>query len=343
VTSVRGDDPDTSGTEERTAVPSARAERVPYDDGGPVVDGAPVGPGGAPPVGTAGETPLTDEPPGPRPKHQTPWWKETILLVGTALILALIIKTFFVQAFYIPSGSMENTLRVNDRILVQKISYWFGSPQRGDIVVFDDPDNWLGEEDGRAPSNPITKALSVVGLYPSGGHLVKRVIGVGGDEVRCHDETVQVNGVNLSESSYVTVPTTNCIGTWDVKVPPDHLWVLGDNRTNSADSRAHMGDPGGGFIPVDDVVGKVFVTVWPLDRWTLFHRPATFANPALNTAMGVAEGTVPLGAFLILAPTLYRRGTVGHEPINLSHRDLSDSDVPDSDVLGNDVLGSDEG
>jgi signal peptidase I len=142
---------------------------------------------------------------------------------------------------------------------------------------------------------------------------VKRVIGIGGDQVRCHDGIVQVNGVNLKESSYVTIPTTNCVGIWSVVVPPDHLWVLGDNRENSADSRAHMGDPGGGFIPVDDVVGKVFVTVWPIDRWRFFHRPQTFANPALNTAMGLVGDTVPLGAFLILAPTLYRRATVGDE------------------------------
>ncbi len=131
---------------------------------------------------------------------------------------------------------------------------------------------------------------------------MKRVIGVGGDDVRCHDGIVQVNGVNLKESSYVTIPTNACLGIWDVHVPPDHLWVLGDNRENSADSRAHMGDPGGGFIPVDDVVGKVFVTVWPVDRWTFFPRPQTFANPALNAAMGAVGGTVPLGAFLVLAP-----------------------------------------
>jgi len=256
------------------------------------------------------------------PGHRTPWWKETLLLVGTALILALVIKTFFVQAFYIPSGSMEKTLEVNDRILVQKVSYWFGDPQRGDIVVFDDPANWLGEEDGSTPSNPVTKALSFVGLYPSGGHLVKRVIGIGGDEVRCRDGIVQVNGVNLKESSYVTIPANGCLGTWDVKVPADHLWVLGDNRENSADSRAHMGDPGGGFIPVNDVVGKVFVTVWPVDRWRFFHRPPTFGNPALNTAMGLVGDTVPLSAFLVLAPTLYRRATVGDE---MARRPASDS------------------
>jgi signal peptidase I len=241
----------------------------------------------------------------------TPWWKETLILVGTALILALIIKTFFVQAFYIPSGSMENTLNVNDRILVEKVSYWFGSPQRGDIIVFKDPANWLGEEGGSKPSNTLTKALSFVGLYPEGGHLVKRVIGVGGDQVRCHDGRVQVNGVNLEESSYVTLASDACLGIWSVKVPPDHLWVLGDNRENSADSRAHLGDPGGGFIPENDVVGKVFVTVWPVDRWHFFHRPSTFNNPELDTALGLVGSGMPLGAvFLVLGPPLYRRASL---------------------------------
>ncbi len=240
-------------------------------------------------------------------KRSTPWWKETILLVGTALILALIIKTFFVQAFYIPSGSMENTLKINDRILVEKVSYWFGSPQRGDIIVFKDPANWLGEEGGSEPSNPLTKALSFVGLYPAGGHLVKRVVGIGGDHVRCHDGVVQVNGVNLQEKSYVTLAPQACDGIWSVVVPPDHLWVLGDNRENSADSRAHIGDPGGGFIPVDDVVGKVFVTVWPPDRWRFFQRPSTFDNPALDAGLGVVGQGIPLGAFLVIVPMLYRR------------------------------------
>jgi len=256
-------------------------------------------------------------------KPETPWWKEGLILVGTALILALVIKTFFVQAFYIPSGSMERTLEVNDRILVQKVSYWFGSPQRGDIIVFDDPANWLGEEDGTQPSNPVTKALSFVGLYPAGGHLVKRVIGIGGDQVRCHDGVVQVNKVALDESSYVTLPPQACTGIWSVVVPPDHLWVLGDNRNDSADSRVHMGDPGGGYIPVADVVGKVFVTVWPPGRWRLFHRPATFDNPELNTAAGLVQDTFPMGAFLVLMPTLYRRATVRHEEDPASHPDAA--------------------
>ena len=242
---------------------------------------------------------------GSSPKQPLPAWQETLLLLGTALILALIIKTFFVQAFYIPSGSMRDTLKVDDRILVEKVSYWFGDVERGDIVVFDDPANWLDQEDGEVPQNPVSKTLATVGLYPTGGHLVKRVIGVGGDTVACEDATVEVNGTALDEGDYVTLPKQNCSGAWSVDVPDDHIWVMGDNRNQSADSRVHIGDPGGGFIPVDDVVGKVFVVVWPVSRWGFVHRPDTFDTPGLDQAAGLIFG--PLGLALMGTPPLYRR------------------------------------
>ncbi|MBA2561119.1 MAG: signal peptidase I, partial [Propionibacteriales bacterium] len=237
----------------------------------------------------------TGQPPvSPTPKKALPMWQESLILVGTAVVLALLIKTFFLQAFYIPSGSMRDTLKVDDRILVQKVSYWFGDVQRGDIVVFDDPANWLGEEDGNLPGNAATKALSVIGLYPTGGHLVKRVIGVEGDAVSCESGRVRVNGAALHENGYVTLAPQACDGSWSVVVPPDRLWVLGDNRQSSADSRAHIGDPGGGFIPVDDVVGKVFVVIWPAKNWQFLHRPGTFSDPALDQAAGVISETVPV-------------------------------------------------
>lgn len=242
-------------------------------------------------------------------KRPLPVWKETVLLLGIAIVVALLIKTFFVQAFYIPSGSMRDTLRKDDRILVQKMSYWFGDVERGDIVVFDDSANWLGGEVGQVASNPATRALTAIGLYPAGGHLVKRVIGVGGDEVSCTDGTVEVNGAVLEEDDYVTLSQRACAGTWSVDVPAEHMWVLGDNRNHSADSRVHIGDPGGGFIPVDDVVGKVFVVVWPIRHWDLLGRPSTFDNTAIEVAASLVSAGAPLGLALMPSPPLYRRWT----------------------------------
>jgi signal peptidase I len=216
-----------------------------------------------------------------RNRKPLPLWAETLLLLAIALVLAVIIKSFFVQAFYIPSPSMEPQFIKNDRILVQKVSYWFGgSPQRGDIVVFKDPGGWLGAEEAETPSNGVAKVLAHVGLYPSGGHLVKRVIGVGGDRVVCCDSRgrLTVNGTPLDETSYLPKGTKPSLTRFDVRVPAGHLWVMGDNRNNSWDSRGHMGNPGGGFVPDDLVVGKVFALVWPFGRAELLHRPATFED-----------------------------------------------------------------
>ncbi len=234
-----------------------------------------------------------------------PVWQETLLLLGIALVLALVIKTLFLQAFYIPSGSMRETLEINDRILVQKVSYWFGDVERGDIVVFDDPANWLGQEDARSADNVVTRTLAKVGLYPTGGHLVKRVIGVGGDSVECRGGDVLVNDVVLEEDSYVTLPDEACAGSWSVEVPEGRIWVMGDNRNQSADSRVHIGDPGGGAIPVEDVVGKVFVVIWPPGRWDFVGRPDSF--DALTEAVGPATALVPAQLALSIGYPLYRR------------------------------------
>ncbi len=240
-------------------------------------------------------------------KQPLPAWQEALLLVGTAIVLSLLIKTFLLQAFYIPSGSMGDTLQVDDRIVVQKWSYWSGDVHRGDIVVFDDPASWLGEEDGQAPSNPVSKSLALIGLYPAGGHLVKRVVGVGGDRVSCADGAVVVNGDSLIEDSYVTRTRQGCRGQWQVEVPTDRLWVLGDNRDHSADSRAHLGDPGGGFIPVDDVVGKVFVVVWPPKHWGFIHRPDVFDAASLDRAASLLTSPASTGLALTSVPLTCRR------------------------------------
>jgi signal peptidase I len=213
-----------------------------------------------------------------------PVWLETSLVVVVAVFVSLIIKTFFVQMFWVPSGSMEPLLTRHDRILVEKWSYWNSPIERGDVVVFNDPGGkWL---EGEIPEklNVVQSALSKVGLYPTGGHLVKRVIGVGGDRVVCCDTQgrITVNGVPLDEKNYIMKGAEPSSIPFHITVPPGRLWVMGDNRDNSEDSRFHRGLPGGGTVPVSDVVGKVWAIVWPFGRASFVHTPATFANPKLQ-------------------------------------------------------------
>ncbi len=212
-------------------------------------------------------------------KRHLPVWQESILLVVVAMVMAVVVKTFFLQAFYIPSESMEPTMLPNDKILVQKVSYWAGDVHRGDIVVFDDPGGWLSGAESQQASTGWQKALAKVGLYPTGGHLIKRVIGVGGDRITCCDDQgrLTVNGTPLDEP-YLLDETVNADQPFDVKVPDGYLWVMGDNRANSADSRAHLGDPGGGFINADSVVGKAWVRVWPLSRAGFIRGVSAFDN-----------------------------------------------------------------
>ena len=215
---------------------------------------------------------------GEETERHMPFWAELAILLTVALVLAIGIKALFMQAFYIPSGSMNDTLVLNDRILVQKVSYWgTASPSRGDIVVFSDPGGWL---DGTATGagNPVARALELFGLFPTGGHLVKRVIGVGGDTVRCCDKRgrVRVNGTPLKEGGYLAPGERPSLITFKQQVPEGYVWVMGDNRSQSADSRVHLGDPGGGFVAEEDVVGKVFAVVWPLDHAKMIRRPDTF-------------------------------------------------------------------
>jgi signal peptidase I len=227
----------------------------------------------------SGDKPMDETADKPKKKKPMPLWQETILLLALALVLAIIIKSLFVQAFYIPSPSMEPQFVKNDRILVQKVSYWGGaSPSRGDIVVFEDPGGWLDETDSSTPHSPVTRLMEKIGLYPTGGHLVKRVIGIGGDRVVCCDAKgrITVNGRALDEKSYLPKGTAPSQIKFDRKVPKDHLWMMGDNRAFSYDSRGHMGGPGGGFVDQSLVVGKVFALIWPAKRAQIIHRPKTF-------------------------------------------------------------------
>jgi signal peptidase I len=247
---------------------------------------------GQPPVEVPADSPEEPVEDAPRKKRHLPIWQETLLLLAVALALALVIKALFVQAFYIPSESMEPGLVENDRILVQKVSNWFGgTPQRGDVVVFKDPDNWLGA-DNPGPTGPVTEVMAAIGLYPEGGHLVKRVIGVAGDTITCCDDEgrIAVNGKPLDENGYVAdAPGLSCNGPmtgncdWSAgPVPEGHVFVMGDNRGSSADSTAHMCVEGetdctkNPYVDVDLVVGKVFVLVWPTDRFGWVGRPDSF-------------------------------------------------------------------
>ncbi len=209
--------------------------------------------------------------------------------VGTAVL----VKLLLLQAFYIPSQSMEPGLVRSDRIVVQKVSYGLSDgPQRGDVVVFEDPGGWLSEDEISGPSGRTGKLLAKVGLYPSGGHLVKRVIGVAGDNIHCCDAEgrIVVNGTPLEEEGYAREGAGGCYGPWHDchwnagPVPEGSLFVMGDNRGQSADSSYHLcevGDlsctPGAEFVRVDLVVGKVFVLVWPWRHFTWLHRPDAFA------------------------------------------------------------------
>jgi signal peptidase I len=209
--------------------------------------------------------------------------RDVVIIVLVAVLVSFLVKTFLVRSFYIPSGSMESTLMVNDRILVDEITPRFGGYERGDIVVFRDPGGWLPVSADPARS-PIVEAvdwtLSLVGLSApdSDDHLVKRIIGMPGDHVVCCNTIGQitVNDVPIDETDYLKLPSADSPASaenFDVVVPDDRLWVLGDNRYSSKDSRYNQDQPGKGFVPVENVVGRAFLITWPFDRFGMldFH------------------------------------------------------------------------
>ena len=248
-----------------------------------------------------------------RPRRKRSFWREFPVLVVVALLLAVVIKTYAIQAFFIPSGSMENTLEINDRVLVNKLVYDVRGIHRGDIVVFNGDGSW---DPGTVPvdTNFVVKFAngfaSMFGFGHPGDILIKRVIGLPGDRVACCDaqHRVTVNGVPLTERSYLYPGSSPSMSRFSITVPPGRLWVMGDHRLISEDSRDHLGSPGGGTVPESAVVGRAFVIIWPPSRLRFLPIPATFQQPKLNATAaagpGTAAGTTALPAAGLLPARL---------------------------------------
>jgi signal peptidase I len=210
--------------------------------------------------------------------------REFVIIIVIALIISAFVRAFLVQAFYVPSSSMEMTLVPNDRIVASRITTRIAGVDRGEVLVFRDPGGWLPEP-GPAPDGvrgAVNSALTFIGLLPSdsGSDLVKRVIGIGGDTVACCDVEgrIVLNGVPLDES-YVQGPTDQV--RFDVVVPPDSMFVMGDNRGDSRDSRYHL-DVDGGAVPTSSAVGRVMLVVWPFENFGILSIPSIFANRAID-------------------------------------------------------------
>jgi signal peptidase I len=228
-------------------------------------------------------------------------WREVPILIVVALAIALVIKTFVVQPFFIPSSSMEDTLLIGDKVLVNKLVYHFRSIEPGDIIVFNGAGSWNPSPAATPPAhNPAVRAYdatlrplfrSIAGLFgtPLGQtDYIKRVIGVPGDHVVCNricaDDhgPVTVNGVALRESSYLYPGAAPSQIPFNIVVPPGRLWVMGDNRAVSDDSRLRTSDPGHGTILENEVIGRAFVIVWPPSRWRFLPIPSTFDQPGID-------------------------------------------------------------
>lgn len=216
--------------------------------------------------------------PAPAPRRTSglvAFLRDLVVILLVAFLISFLLKTFLVRSFFIPSGSMEHTLEIDDRILVNQLVPQVIGVQRGDVVVFRDPGGWMNLGPSVPETEPtfIESALQAVGLAAdtSADYVVKRVIGIGGDRVVCCDEAgrLTVNGVPLDES-YITLlegKTRASAIDFDVTVPEGSVWVMGDNRYNSMDSRYHQDEPGRGFVPESEIVGRAFVLNWPFSRF----------------------------------------------------------------------------
>lgn len=215
--------------------------------------------------------------------------RDVLVIIVIAVLISFLVKTFVVRSFYIPSSSMEDTLQIDDRILVDELTPHWNAYERGEIVVFADPGGWLPPAPQEEERSPVQEGLdwflTMIGFSAadSEDHLVKRVIGVPGDHVECCNALGQlvVNGRAVDESSYLKLPegaTKASADAFDVVVPEGSLWVMGDNRNRSQDSRYNQDKPGDGFVPIDNVVGRVFFRTWPFDRFGWMSGAAAFSG-----------------------------------------------------------------
>jgi signal peptidase I len=275
-------------------------------------------------------------------RRKRSFWRDLAVIVVAALALTILLKTFVVQVFSIPSGSMENTLLPGDRILVSKIVYKFRSIARGDIVVFSGAGSW--DPPAQPASNWLVglwgDATNLVGIAGPDTDYVKRVIGIPGDHVVCCNSSgqVTVNGVPLSESSFIYPGDAPSEMRFNITVPPGRLWVMGDNRADSDDSRYRTNDAGGGTIPESAVVGRAFLILWPLSRVSDLPIPNTFEQAGLSPAAAVAAappatvagGTVAGGTVLAGAMALTRRRRRRRKP----GADITEAGKPGTDRPG---------